>query len=190
MPLQCRALPNGTVISPRWPTVNATLTLAPQPPYQPNARGCSGTRVVASFTFNGSGSVAVTIYGNGGYSIAEDEVCAAVVPLAWLDSCAPSDPNATLVLALFQVTVPPSSTTRATTTALSYAVVAGSVVGSIAAPASATGSMQRALTELRIAQCAGSRGEPLVLAESILQLRIGTDGLSYRRGAVVGNVAF
>jgi hypothetical protein len=46
--------------------------LAPQPPYQPNVRGRSGTRVVASFTFNGSGSVAVTIY--RWYSIAEDEV--------------------------------------------------------------------------------------------------------------------
>jgi hypothetical protein len=51
-------------------------------------------------------------------------------------------------------------------------------------------SMQRALTELRLAECGGVSGEPLLLAESILQLRIGTDGLSYRRGAVVGNVVF
>ena len=73
---------------------------------------------------------------------------------------------------------------------MSGSIVVGSLVAAVAAPASATGSMQRALTELRIAQCGGSRGEPLVLAESILQLRIGTDDLSYRRGAVVGNVAF
>jgi hypothetical protein len=32
--------------------------------------------------------------GDGGYRISTDEVCAAVVPLVWLDSCAPSDPNA------------------------------------------------------------------------------------------------
>jgi hypothetical protein len=144
---------------------------------------------VASFTFNGSDTVAVIIHGDGGYGISEDEVCEAVVPLAALDSCVSSDPNATVVLALFRVMVPPRSA-AATTVALSGAIVAGSIVASVAATAGAAGSMQRALTELRIAQCGGSRGEPLLLAESILQLRIGTDDLSYRRGAVVGNVAF
>ena len=112
-----------------------------------------------------------------------------MVPLAWLDSCTPSSPNATVVLALFRV-VAPVNAVPATTTVLSSAVVAGSIVAAIAAPASAAGSMQRAVTELHIALCDGLLGEPLLLAESILQLRIGTDDLSYRRGAVVGNVAF
>jgi hypothetical protein len=144
---------------------------------------------VVSFTFNGSGVVAVTIDGDGGYRISADEVCAAVVPLVWLDSCAPSDLNASVVLALFRVIAPPS-TVPAGTTALSVAIVAGSVVAAAGSPVSAAGSMQRALTELLIAQCGGLGGEPLPLAESILQLRIGTDALSYRRGAVVGNAAF
>jgi hypothetical protein len=145
--------------------------------------------VVASFAFNGSGSVAVTIHGDGAYRIAADEVCEAVVPLAALDSCVLSNANATVVLALFYVAAPPR-TVAATTVALGGAVVAGSGAAAVAASASAAGSMQRALTELRIAQCGGSGGEPLVLAESILQLRMGTDALSYRRGAVVGNVVF
>jgi hypothetical protein len=41
-----------------------------------------------------------------------------------------------------------------------------------------------------IAQCDGTNGEPLLLAESILQLRVGADALSYRRGAVIGNALF
>jgi hypothetical protein len=77
---------------------------------------------VASFAFNGSGSVAVTIHGDGQYGIAEDEVCEAVVPLAALDSCAPSDPNASVVLALITVIAPRTALQRAvaaTTTVVS-----------------------------------------------------------------------
>ena len=180
-------IPSGTVISPQLPTLNVTLAPMPPPPYQPS--GCSGAHVAVSFTFNGSGSVAITIYGDSAYRIAADEVCEAVVPLAALDSCAQSDSTATVVFTFITV-IAPLPTVAATTVALSGAIVAGSVAAAVAASASAAGSMQRALTELRIAQCGGSRGEPLVLAESILQLRIGTGALSYRRGAVVGNVVF
>ena len=82
-------IPSGTGIIPRRPTLNATLTAVPPPPYQ--ASGCTGAHVAVSFTFNGSGSVAVAIHGDSAYWIAVDEVCEAVLPLAALDSCAPSD---------------------------------------------------------------------------------------------------
>jgi hypothetical protein len=132
----------------------------------------------------------VTIHGDARYRVSEDEVCEAVVRLAELDSCTPSDSNATVVLALFRVVVPTPSAIPAKIAALSGSVVAGSFVAAVAGPASGTGAMQRALTELHIAQCGGLSGQPLLLAESILQLRVGSDALSYRRGAVVGNVAF
>jgi hypothetical protein len=56
--------------------------------------------------------VNVTIHGDDQYGIAEDEVCEAVVPLAALDSCQPSDPNATTVLARFTVIAPRTSLQR------------------------------------------------------------------------------
>ena len=43
---------------------------------------------------------------------------------------------------------------------------------------------------MAIALCDGISGAPLPVAESVLQLRVGSDALSYRRGALVGNVAF
>jgi hypothetical protein len=126
-------IPNDTKISPKWPTLNATLATVPLPLYRGN--GCSGTRVAASFTFNSSGSVVIVIHGDSAYRIAEDEVCEAAVPLAELERCAPSDPNATAILAIFRVIVLPpqsplQSAVAATTTAISVVLsVASSLCG-------------------------------------------------------------
>jgi hypothetical protein len=125
-------LPNGTAISPIRRTLNTTLVAVARPPYQPNAHGCSGTRVEVSFSFNGSSSVPVTIHGNSGYHISEDEVCAAVVPLVELDSCLLNDPTSTVVLALFHVIAPRTtlqSAVAATTTAISALSTVASGLG-------------------------------------------------------------